>query len=57
MVRRSTDGGISEYNKQQQSLVLSQGKRKREKEEEVADWLGQNGGLHEHLDWATTLRK
>jgi hypothetical protein len=31
--------------------------REEEKEEEVADWLGQNGGLHEHSDWAATLRK
>jgi hypothetical protein len=53
MVRRSTDGGVSEYSKQ----VFSQGRRKREKEEEVAGWLGQNGGLHEHLDWAATLKK
>jgi hypothetical protein len=39
MVWRSTDGGIDEYSKQQQRLVLSQGRRKREKEERwLARW-------------------
>jgi hypothetical protein len=56
MVQRSTDGGIGEYSMQQQRLSVVSGKKK-ERKRRRGGWLGQKGGLHEHLDWVATLGK
>jgi hypothetical protein len=31
--------------------------KKKERKRRRGGWLGQNSGLHEHLNWAATLRK